>query len=341
LLVLERDVELNGKVLAGLDRLFRTTLPKDVLDDLVRLAPKDTLPEFLGFLGSLDRAAANELAALEYLGPLSRSPRVLKFIKEPGNFDALRRIVRAVGSGHPTPASVESAISSLESIIEKNPAMTAREIEDAATPARKPKPGAIREDEPSSRQPVSGPAKKETTPPAERKPPKPDVEAKKKQPVKPPIQRDFVGEYNRAVERARNARNDVAVYKGRLQSLREAGFGEQGREIAEAKEDLKVAEELKSNLETQEQLAEQALRESTLELHEKLGAIARNRKEYLDIIRLADGKDMVGNFKVEPPDTVHPDHIVAIRRLAGGDPKFSDFLKLRFDDMVEIANLRE
>ncbi len=335
LLVLERDVALDANVLKGLNRLFTTALPKDVLDDLIRLAPKNTLPELLGFIGSLEQGVVEELAVNGYLGPLSRSPRVLAFVRQPGNLDALRRIVRGVGKGRPTAAAVDPAVSSVESLIENNPRMTAAEIEAAATPRRKLKgsgpleKGETGEETTSSRKKDQGRDKPS------------DPKAEKGRPVRPPIQRNFVNEYERAAEAARNARNEVRDLRNQIANLPDAAPGGKNYQTKQdLKEALEGAEQTQSIENANEINALAALQDSTLALHEKLGAVARNRAEYLNIKRLAKDMDMVGNFKVELPDTVHPDHIVAIRRLTG-DPKFKDFLKLHFDDQVTIANLRD
>ena len=339
LLVLERDVALSAKVLNGLDRLFSTTLPKDVLDDLIRLTPKDALPELLSFIGSLEQGVVEELAANGYLGPLSRSPRALAFVRQPGNLDALRRIVRGVGKGRPTAATVDTAVSSVESLIEKNPRMTAAEIEEAATPRRKLKGSGPVEKGETAEQPTS--SRKKDPAKGRDKPPDPKAEAEKGKPVKPPIQRNFVGEYERAAEAARNARNEVRDLKNQIANLPDAAPGGKNYQTKQGLlEELEGAEQTQSIENAAEINALEALQDSTLALHEKLGAVARNRTEYLAIKRLAKGRDMVGNFDVVFPDTIHPDHIVAIRRLTS-DPKFRDYLKLRFEDQIEIANLRD
>ncbi|MCB0177422.1 MAG: hypothetical protein KDI62_04275 [Anaerolineae bacterium] len=170
-----------------------------------------------------------------------------------------------------------------------------------------------------------------------------EIEASRTKPkveraVKPGQEPDFAASYDAAAERSRQARNTVQDLKSQLSNLPASSSGKVKEDLLDA---LKGAEQTKSIAEAAELLAEKALRDSTLKLHEKLGAAARNRKEFRDVTRLANGEDKVGNFKVDlTKDHIAPDHIVAIRRITT-DPKFRGFEKLRWEDQLEIVNMRD
>jgi hypothetical protein len=72
-----------------------------------------------------------------------------------------------------------------------------------------------------------------------------------------------------------------------------------------------------------------------------LGTAARNRKEFRDVARLANGEDKIGNFKVDlTEDHIAPDHLVAIRRITT-DSRFRGFEELDWEDQLEIVNMPE
>jgi hypothetical protein len=81
---------------------------------------------------------AKELVSQGYLLPLARMPRVLAFVKQPGNLDRLRRIVSSANAGGVAGPSVDVVVSSLDLLLQKNPGLTAAEIETAAIKARSP-----------------------------------------------------------------------------------------------------------------------------------------------------------------------------------------------------------
>jgi hypothetical protein len=154
---------------------------------------------------------------------------------------------------------------------------------------------------------------------------------------------DVVAEYDNAQETLRNARNEVASLEQRLRSLEQSKDPSAGkRQLQEGlKEELEGAKQDLSNRETEALRAEKALRESTLALHEKLGAAARNRKEFLDVVRLANGEDKVGHFKIDlSKDYIAGDHIVAIRRLTT-ESRFLRILELSWEEQLEIVNMRD
>ncbi len=163
---------------------------------------------------------------------------------------------------------------------------------------------------------------------------------KRRQEVKIGEKRDFAAAYDNAQEALRRARNEVRLLEEQLRDLRQRGAFA-GKRLAEddLTEALEGTRQQLSILEPAAAEAERALRESTLELHEKLGAAARNRKEYLDVARLAKGEDKIGKFKVDlTKDHIEPDHLVAIRRITT-DPKFRGFEELSWDDQLEIVNM--
>ena len=152
--------------------------------------------------------------------------------------------------------------------------------------------------------------------------------------------RDFAAEYDNAQEALRRATNEVMSLEEQLRDLRQRGAfaGKRARE-EDLKDALEGAKLEKSTLEAAAARAERALRDSTLEYHEKLGAAARNRKECRDVVRLANGYDKIGNFKVDlTKDHIAPDHIVAIRRITT-ESQFRGFEMLSWEEQLEIVNM--
>src|SRR5262249_24628892 len=150
-----------------------------------------------------------------------------------------------------------------------------------------------------------------------------------------------IAKYEAAQEAERVARNDLLKTEQDLKSLAETKETFPGRgELKEGLEDELVGAKQKLSIaKTNAAKAELELRASTLELHEKLSAAARNRKAFRDVIRLANGEDKIGNFKVDPKeDVVAGDHIVAIRRITT-EAKFRRILDLSWEDQLEVVNL--
>jgi len=134
LLVFERNIELTPEVRAGLERLYGTDLSRQTKSELLRLPAVDTVPNLLGFLGRLGQGTVNDLAREGYLSPLARAPRVLQFVTQPENLEALRRIVQGA-TGGPT---LDVVIAALERTLEKNPGLNARDIEAGVIRSRTP-----------------------------------------------------------------------------------------------------------------------------------------------------------------------------------------------------------
>jgi hypothetical protein len=165
------------------------------------------------------------------------------------------------------------------------------------------------------------------------------VKPKDKTPAEPPpaAKPDYIGLYEAAQERARIARNEVTAYTNALESWSRLTGGDRPegwlQELEGRKEALEGAKIKQGHEEMEAQRAEKALRESTLPLHEKLGAAARSRPEVIRVRDLAKGIDRISGRK---SSNLAVDHLVSIKRIT----MKRGFADLSWDKQLEIVNMR-
>jgi hypothetical protein len=155
------------------------------------------------------------------------------------------------------------------------------------------------------------------------------------EPARPIVPNKFIEAYEAAQERARTARNEVRALETERDAWSRAKPSEGRRQkledIDEALDGARIAREF---AEQDALKAEKALRDSTLPLHEKLSAAARQQPEFIAIRERANGIDRISGRK---SNNLAVDHLVSIKRIT---------LKRGFDglswrEQLDIVNMRD
>ena len=141
--------------------------------------------------------------------------------------------------------------------------------------------------------------------------------------------------YELAQERARSARSEVIELESeqrRLLRMKE----EPGRRqrLEDVSERLEGAKQAKENFEQAAKTAEWDLRQSTLPLHRKLAAAARNRTAFRAVRDRAKGIDSISKLKTK---NLEVDHLASIRRIT----QLRGFADLSWEAQIEIVNMPE